>query len=208
MSSVQQHTEKAAMRIKQLVMPGECYASWQPAEISTLLGSCVAACLYDKRLNIGGMNHFMLPDSPEPVRAELAASAQPAMPHSLTSSAPFCYGLAAMQKLIEDLMQMGAKREHLVAKVFGGANMTDCNTLAHIGKRNCEFVMRFLQQEGIRLCAADLGGVTSRRVRFYTDTGAVRVYNLPVANLRVLEQEKQYHLKMRKGPDGHVTQYS
>lgn len=169
-------------------MPGEYYVSWAPAEIATLLGSCVTACLWDSRRKIGGLNHFMLPDSPSEV-------------HSLADKTKSLrYGLYAMEVLINDLLAMGAKREHLSAKVFGGANITGALTTQHIGRRNAEFVTNFLYKDKIRVLAADLGGPHSRRILFNTQSNAVRVERVASANSAALKQEKRYSEKINKDP--------
>lgn len=176
-----------------LVMPGEHKVSWEPAEIATLLGSCVSACVWDRKRKVGGMNHFMLPDAP----ADTGVGAQ---------TLPMRYGLYAMEQLINDLMMMGCKKESLVAKVFGGANMTGASSDSNIGRRNSEFVLNFLEKDRIPLVSVDLGGLHSRRIRFLTDTGKVRVYKVPSADQRALQQENFYSLKIKNAPDvGDIT---
>lgn len=119
----------ATLPVKKIIMPGDYFVSWAPAEISTLLGSCVSACVWDSHRKIGGLNHFMLPDSPSEARSL----------GDKTKS--LRYGLYAMECLVNDLLTMGAKREHLSAKVFGGANITGALNTQHVGRRNAEFVI-------------------------------------------------------------------
>jgi chemotaxis protein CheD len=174
--------------IKKMIMPGEYHVSWAPAEITTLLGSCVAACLWDSHRKIGGMNHFMLPDSPNEA-------------HSLGDrTKSMRYGLYAMEVLVNDLLTMGAKREHLQAKVFGGANITGALNTQHVGKRNAEFVIDFLYRDKIKVVASDLGGPHSRRVRFNTQISAVRVERVASANSAAIQQETRYSEKINKDP--------
>jgi len=174
--------------IKKMIMPGEYCVSWAPAEITTLLGSCVAACLWDSHRKIGGMNHFMLPDSPKDA-------------HTLgDKTKSMRYGLYAMEVLINDLLAMGAKREHLQAKVFGGANISGVLNTQHIGRRNAEFVVEFLYKDKIKVVASDLGGPHSRRVRFNTQNSAVRVERVASANSAALQQETPYSEKINKDP--------
>jgi chemotaxis protein CheD len=174
--------------IKKMIMPGEYFVSWAPAEITTLLGSCVAACLWDSHRKIGGMNHFMLPDSPSNA-------------HTLgDKTKSMRYGLYAMEVLINDLLAMGAKREHLQAKVFGGANISGVLNTQHIGRRNAEFVVEFLYKDKIKVVASDLGGPHSRRVRFNTQNSAVRVERVASANSAALRQETPYSEKINKDP--------
>jgi chemotaxis protein CheD len=174
--------------VKKIIMPGDYFVSWAPAEIATLLGSCVSACVWDSHRKIGGLNHFMLPDSPSEART-LADKTK-----SLR------YGLYAMECLINDLLTMGAKREHLSAKVFGGANITGVLNNQHVGRRNAEFVIEFLRKDKIKVVASDLGGPHSRRIRFNTQTSAVRVERVASANSAALQQEKRYSEKINKDP--------
>ena len=140
------------------VFPGEFYVSGKADEVLiTVLGSCVSACIRDPLLGIGGMNHFMLPQShsgkwgndPEPTR----------------------FGNFAMEKLINELIKVGAARERMEIKVFGGGNVTD-STQA-IGTQNADFVLRYLEAEGLRSVAQDLGGDHPRRIHYYPKTGRV-----------------------------------
>lgn len=174
--------------VKKIIMPGDYFVSWEPAEISTLLGSCVSACVWDSQRKIGGLNHFMLPDSPPDARSlgEKTKSLR--------------YGLHAMECLINDLLTMGAKREHLSAKVFGGANITGALNTRHVGRRNAEFVIDFLCKDKIKVLASDLGGPHSRRIRFNTQTSAVRVERVASANSAALLQEKRYNETINKDP--------
>ncbi|MEW6206476.1 MAG: chemoreceptor glutamine deamidase CheD [Pseudomonadota bacterium] len=178
----------APVLVKKIIMPGDYFVSWAPAEIATLLGSCVSACVWDSHRKIGGLNHFMLPDSPSEART-LADKTK-----SLR------YGLYAMECLVNDLLTMGAKRENLSAKVFGGANITGALNTQHVGRRNAEFVIEFLKKDKIRVVASDLGGPHSRRIRFNTQTSAVRVERVASANSAALQQEKRYSEKINKDP--------
>lgn len=121
--------------------------------ISTLLGSCVAACIRDPEIGVGGMNHFLLPEG------------QP-------GSSSLSYGVNAMELLINDLLKRGARRDRLEAKLFGGARLF--RGLTDVGAQNAAFGRRFLEDEGIRHLGGSLGGVHARRVEFSPDTGRVR----------------------------------
>jgi len=173
---------------RKIIMPGESFTAWAPTEISTLLGSCVSACLWDSRLKIGGMNHFMLPEAPGAISGLGDAT------KSLR------YGLYAMECLINELMHMGAKRETLVAKVFGGANITGVLNTQHVGRRNAEFVSEFLWKDKIKTAAADLGGLHSRRVKFNTQTGGVRVERVASADSIAVKQERKYSESLNQDP--------
>jgi len=122
--------------------------------MTTILGSCVSACLWDPVAGVGGMNHFLLPEAPEGARDDRR------------------YGVQAMELLINALLGRGARRDRLRAKVFGGARM--CAAMADIGGRNGAFVQRFLTDESIPLESASLGGISARRIQFWPATGRAR----------------------------------
>jgi chemotaxis protein CheD len=140
------------------VFPGDFYVTDRADEtLVTVLGSCVAACIRDPRLGIGGMNHFMLPQGrtggwgrdPESTR----------------------FGNFAMEKLINELMKMGCSRESLEIKVFGGGNVTESNIA--VGTDNAQFALRYLEAERLRCVAQDLGGRFPRRIHYSPATGRV-----------------------------------
>lgn len=140
------------------VFPGEFYVTGKSDEvIVTVLGSCVSACIRDPLLGIGGMNHFMLPQSHS---GRWGADAEPTR-----------FGNFAMEKLINELIKAGATRERMEIKVFGGGNVTD-STQA-IGTQNSDFVLRYLEAEGLGYTAKDLGGDHPRRIHYYPKTGRV-----------------------------------
>lgn len=139
-----------------VITQGEhCALSSPTAQISTLLGSCVACCLWDEIAGVGGMNHLLL-----------ASSAR----HDGTCNLA---GINAMELLINDLLKLGAVRSRLKAKAFGGAQMV--SGLSEIGPSNAAFVLNFLDQEGIECLSRALGGQSARQVVFIPSTGAVRV---------------------------------
>jgi chemotaxis protein methyltransferase CheR len=133
---------------------GELHATRENIEIKTLLGSCIAACLYDPVAKVGGMNHFLLPS---------------------TSSDDFerlRFGAFAMEMLINNLMTLGADRQRLKAKVFGGANVLEgVTSRPTVGERNAAFVREFLAKEHIEIVSERLGGNRGLDVRFHPVTG-------------------------------------
>lgn len=146
----------AAWMVK--VFPGEFYVTAKADEVLvTVLGSCVAACIRDTRTGIGGMNHFMLPHSQAGRWAGDMQSTR--------------FGNFAMEKLINELMKAGCSRDSLEIKVFGGGNVTD--TANAIGTENSEFILRYLEAEGLRCVAQDLGGQLPRRIHYTPSTGKV-----------------------------------
>lgn len=139
------------------IIVGELVASATPLRLTTLVGSCIAVCLFDPKYSIGGMNHFMLPCS--------------------TTSDKQCatYGIHAMELLVNEIMKLGGDRRRLVAKIFGGGNVLGRNeapgSMHAIGDRNAEFALEFLQTDGIPVVAQDIGGLVGRQVHFLTHTG-------------------------------------
>ncbi|MAC46698.1 chemoreceptor glutamine deamidase CheD [Oceanospirillum beijerinckii] len=145
------------------ILPGEFYVTSADMAISTVLGSCVSACIRDKRLNIGGMNHFMLPGNSD-VYNPLSASAR--------------YGSYAMEILINEILKRGASRENLEAKVFGGGNVIKSITTSNVGQRNAKFVVDYLGFESIPIVAQDLMDSCPRKVVFFPNTGRVLMKRL------------------------------
>jgi chemotaxis protein CheD len=140
------------------VFPGEYYVTGKADEVLvTVLGSCVSACIRDPLMGIGGMNHFMLPASQS---GRWGADAEPTR-----------FGNFAMEKLINELIKAGGVRERMEIKVFGGGNVTESTQM--IGTQNADFVLRYLQDEGLRSVAKDLGGDHPRRIHYYPKTGRV-----------------------------------
>lgn len=151
--------------------------------LTTTLGSCVAACLRDPLLRIGGMNHFLLPEG------------------SIGDGAPARYGSYAMELLINDLLKRGAHRKRLEAKVFGGANVLKGFTSNPVGTRNAEFVRQYLRDEQIPILAEDLCGIHPRRVWFFADSGRVVVQRLPLAHeAEVAAAESAVRARLSRAP--------
>jgi chemotaxis protein CheD len=153
------------------IEPGEYFTSKDKIIISTLLGSCVSACLWDPVHKIAGMNHFLLSS------------------RRYKKNTPVCvseagrYGVHAMELVINDMLQLGASRKYLNAKVFGGGNVlngsvSDSNFFC-VGDVNVRFIKEFLDTEKIPIISSDLGGDNGRIVRFDTNT-----YNVFVRKIR------------------------
>ncbi|SPF81947.1 chemotaxis protein CheD [Pseudoprimorskyibacter insulae] len=127
--------------------------------LTTVLGSCVAMCLYDLGAGIGGMNHFLLPERKDTCHSDIR------------------FGAHAMELLINALLRCGADRSRLKAKLFGGATMS--TNLSDIGKANAEFAVNFLATENIACVSTSLGGTTARRIRFWPTSGRVQQLQIP-----------------------------
>jgi chemotaxis protein CheD len=171
------------------VLPGEYYATSRNMLLATVLGSCVAACIRDTHSGIGGMNHFMLPDG----------GADDDDPASLSA----LYGTNAMEILINHITKMGARRSNLEAKVFGGGNVLPGMVEANVGERNAEFVLEFLEIEGIPVVAQDLVDIYPRRVYYFPNTGKVLVKKLrDPRNDTIIKREKTFGLQLPKDDAG------
>jgi len=166
------------------ILPGEYYVTARDMVIVTVLGSCVCACIRDKVSGIGGMNHFMLPDSGWDQNNPLGESAR--------------YGTYAMEVLINELLKMGANRRNFEAKVFGGGAVLRGFTVGNVGERNAEFVLNFLQIEKIHVAAQDLLDIYPRKVYFFPRSGLVRVKTLRMVNNdTIINRESEYKTRLQ-----------
>lgn len=167
------------------ILPGEYYASGREMVIVTTLGSCVSACLWDDVRKVGGMNHFMLPDSGTNGFDLHGESGR--------------YGVFAMELLINELIKMGAQKSRLKAKVFGAGNVMESLVSSNVGERNAEFVARFLATERIPIMASDLLDVWPRKVYLFPTTGRVLVRKLKTLNNdTIATRERSYSSQLKK----------
>jgi chemotaxis protein CheD len=158
---------------------GEYRVSRTPEVIYTLLGSCIAVCLYDSAAGIGGMNHILLPG-----RAGLEGR--------FDDVARF--GLDAVELLIRDLVAAGAARKRLAAKLFGGGHVIrQMDEATSPGFRNVRFIQGLMEQERIRVVTSDLGGYEARKVWFRTDTADVILKRVPVKFVASVEREEELY---------------
>jgi chemotaxis protein methyltransferase CheR len=175
------------------IQSGEVWSSEQPSLVSTVLGSCVAACLFDPIAAVGGMNHFMLPEAPE--GSLLAAS----------------YGSNAMELLINQLLKAGARRDRLKAKLFGGAHVLKNSDQGHkVAESNAAFAKEYLERESIAVLAQRLGGTNPLLVNFFTHTGKVLLRTIQGKAATIGEKELRYYKALTKKisqppPSGDVT---
>jgi chemotaxis protein CheD len=164
------------------ILPGEYYVTRGDEAISTVLGSCISACARDPVRNVGGMNHFMLPMD---ASTGLNNWLDPA--RGLATR----YGSYAMESLINDLLKLGAIRERLEIKVFGGGRVL--SGMTDVGARNIDFVRSYIQLEGYHITAEDLGGTQPRKIVYFPASGRVKVRRLrPVENRIISHHEKLY----------------
>lgn len=153
---------------------GEVAASKTPVVMSTLLGSCVAVCIYDPAFRAGGMNHILLPTCRAGDRS------------------PRC-GIHAMELLINEVMKLGGDRRRFVAKAFGGANVLQGIKMPAVGDGNARFVREFLATERIPLVAERMGGSHAVHLYFRTDSGKATVHTVDGSSLpRIMKAEGSY----------------
>jgi len=137
--------------------PAAIHFSKEPCLVTTILGSCVAVCLWDSTLHYGGINHIMLP---------LWNGQGLATPK---------YGNIAVKKLIDNMLTLGCKKQNLVAKVFGGGEVIDTNiSNFQIGERNIQMVQQILDDEKIKIVSSSVGGKLGRKIIFNTYDGSVQ----------------------------------
>lgn len=180
--------EQPRQRNRIVVRPGEYHISHSPRVLSTLLGSCVAVCMYDQEAAVMGLNHFLLVG----YRQNIAGTI-------LTSEAGR-YGIHAMELLINGLLRKGAQRSRLRAKAFGGGNvMGTCSDnpkdFECVSRANVRFVLEFLEQDGIPLLAADLGGNFGRQIHFTGVDYSVYVKKIYPQQTKALVEEERHYWK-------------
>lgn len=154
------------------LFPSTLYVSKEPIEIQTLLGSCIAVCLYDPVLRYGGMNHYMMPlwngdglESPK-------------------------YGNIAIDMLLDKMVKFGSQKVNIVAKVFGGASQFDNqNSVLNVGDRNIQVAETMLSKHRIRTVASSIGGSQGRKIVFNSETGQVMMKYIVKQKLEVLESK-------------------
>jgi chemotaxis protein CheD len=181
--------ERAFDRNAVKVLPGEFFVSADDIVLSTVLGSCIAACIWDRTAAIGGMNHFMLPG---------ADSSKDADPVGLAGR----YGVFAMEQLINELIKRGGRKVNFEAKLFGGGQVMRNFTTMNVGERNAGFVLDFLRTEGIRVASHDLLDVFPRRVVFFPTSGRALCKKLAQADASLVAAEQQYNAKLKTGGVG------
>jgi len=154
------------------VLPGEYFVANNPIVIMTVLGSCIAACIWDAKAGVGGMNHFMLPDG-----------------DSTDTSGR--YGSYAMELLINEMIKLGARRESMQAKVFGGGQVMAGFTTMNVGERNTKFVLDYLHTERITVVSKDVLDIYPRKVCFFPTSGKAMVKRLAHSHPESLESTER-----------------
>lgn len=172
------------------ILPGEFYVTKHKEGVATTLGSCIAACIRDRVLGIGGMNHFMLPTQGVSDLASIRAS-------NLSDATRF--GNYAMEHLINEIMRNGGQRRNLEVKVFGGGRII--SGMTDVGLANITFVRDYLATEGLPVVAEDIGDIYPRMVMFFPATGVAKVKRLrSLHNNVIIDEERRYIDSLRKQP--------
>ncbi|NLW03620.1 MAG: chemoreceptor glutamine deamidase CheD [Pseudomonadaceae bacterium] len=161
------------------ILPGEFYVTQQNLLLVTVLGSCVAACIRDKTLGLGGISHFMLPPFEQNDQELIDSSIR--------------YGSHALEVLINELLKQGASRENLEAKVFGGGNVLSAEGSQVIGERNAAFLLGYLEAEKVAVASQSLLGAYPQKVYFFPSSGRVLVKKLKrLNNTTIFDREALY----------------
>jgi chemotaxis protein CheD len=165
------------------VLPGEFFVHDEDLLITTTLGSCIAACLWDREKRVGGMNHFMLPDGP-----------------GQSGEASGRYGAFAMDQLIGELVKRGANRTTMEAKVFGGGAVIEGMNTINVGQRNTTFVMDYLRTERITVVSKDVLDIYPRKVCYLPASGKAMVKRLAPAHADALVAQDRLALQKAAAP--------
>lgn len=155
------------------ILPGEYFVDTEDILVMTTLGSCIAACLWDRNAKVGGMNHFMLPEG---------TAGDPASGR---------YGSYAMELLINEMMKRGAARSSLEAKVFGGGQVISGMNTMNVGERNTRFVMDYLKTERIPVVSKDVLDIYPRKVCYFPSTGKAMVKRLAHSHPETIETQER-----------------
>jgi chemotaxis protein CheD len=173
------------------IVQGEQHVDNDPQVVlTTILGSCVAACLWDAQAGIGGMNHFLLPGN--------IGDAKP----GASASSSVRYGVHLMELLVNALLRAGAQRPRLQAKLFGGACMI--RGLTDVGAMNAAFAEKFLAAEGISVVGGSLRGTSGRRIQFWPTTGRARQVLLVKDQSDIFQEERRAPPPKPAGASGSV----
>jgi len=166
-----------------------CVLSKSQHMICTILGSCIAVCICDPVVQVGGMNHFLLPKNNNQEDNSLVSMR---------------YGNNAMEVLINDILKRGGDRRRLEVKAFGAGNVMDINT--DIGGKNQRFLKEYMAREGLKLVASDLGGDRPRRVNYFPATGKAFVFQMNrTGDRRIVSEEAAYKKKVEsRAVDGEI----
>ena len=172
------------------ILPGEYYVTDEDEMVTTVLGSCISACIRDRETGVGGMNHFMLPETS---KFKLNEGVESVVGNATR------YGNYAMEHLINVILANGGKRKNLEVKVFGGGKIIP--TLGDVGLRNINFVLEYIDTEALQIVSQDLGDIYPRKVNFFPKTGKVRMKKIKdLHNETIASRERQYRTSIKDTP--------
>ena len=174
------------------ILPGEFYVSRNNEMVTTVLGSCISACVRDPVVGIVGMNHFMLPydrrAKPRDKDHDLQAASR--------------YGDFAMEMLINAILKEGGKRKNLEVKLFGGGKVISHIHSTDVGQQNIEFAHEYLGYEGLDVVAENTGDIFPRKVNYFSGTGRVKMKKLQsMHNNTITNREDDYYKKIITKPE-------
>lgn len=184
---IKRYWDKQTRMYTAKILPGEFYVTRNKEAITTVLGSCISACIRDPVSGIGGMNHFMLPDEGGKSFEDI----------SLSDAAR--YGNYAMEMMINEILKNGGRRDNLEAKIFGGGKII--KNMTNIGERNIEFAIHYLKMERIEIISSDVGNVYPRKVQYIPATGKARVMKLrSLHNNTIIKRETSFMKDISRKP--------
>lgn len=182
-SHINRYLDRTRDKIAAKILPGQYYVTIHDEIITTVLGSCVSACIRDKTSRIGGMNHFMLPIGARDTVTPISDAAR--------------YGNYAMEHMINVMLENGAKRENLEVKILGGGNIIA--NMTNVGQRNIDFVREYIHSENLNLVGEDVGDIYPRKVVYHPYSGKVTVKKLrSVHNNTIFVREEQYMQEIKQ----------
>ncbi len=186
-SNIKRYWDKEFDLVCAKILPGEYYVTTDNEGITTVLGSCISACIRDKETGVGGMNHFMLPETNE---HKLNAGLESVVGNATR------YGNYAMEHLINMILAHGGKRKNLEVKLFGGGKIIP--TLGDVGQKNINFSLEYIDTEALKLVSKDLGDIYPRKVIYFPKTGKVRMKKIKdLHNETIASREKQYRSSIK-----------
>jgi len=189
---IQRYWDPATERWTAKILPGEYYVTREEETVSTVLGSCISACIRDPATGVGGMNHFMLPEDNGSSNGSW---------NKADGGASTRYGSYAMESMINELLKLGARRERFEVKLFGGGRILP--SMTDVGNRNISFVLSFLKVEGLKVAAQDMGDVYPRRVVYFPESGRVLLKHLRAVESKVVaSSELSYRDRLGTRTDG------
>lgn len=183
---IKRYWDKSQECITAKILPGEYYVTKSNECVTTVLGSCVSACVRDVRMGIGGMNHFMLPAPRDSNDASIISDAAR-------------YGNFAMEHLINSILSNGGLRKNLEFKLFGGGKIL--SSMMDVGQKNIDFIIEYMNTEGYIIASQDLGDVCPRKVIYFPQTGRVRIKKIKsLHNDTIIQRETKYATQLQAEP--------